>query len=834
MQQEASVATKEGKQRLISLIKVDPEEALKATHDFSCGFHRLIKRISIPVCGIFDFPTKLERSWGHLPYLVSGFITGWRGSYQLCVYLEKKERKNKNCAIVWWDQLDINRRRNGECPIDSWDEMKRVMRRRFVPSHYYRDLYRKLQSFFEGNRSVDEYYKEMEMAMIRANVEEDREATMARFLNGLNWDIANTIEIHHYVELEDLVQMAIKVERKLQRGGTRPRPVPQSSSITSWRSNYPKKEETSSTFKAKPEPKTATTTRTSQGKSVPPSTRSSDIKCFKCQGRGHIASQCPNKKIMVIRDNGEIESENEDDLVDMPPLEDVPIRDEEVGADHGEMLALVALLDLNLQAQEEKEEVQRENIFHTRCHMKDKVCSVIIDGGSCTNIASTSMVEKLGLTTLNHPHPYKLQWLNDSGEIKVIKQVVVPFQIDTYEDEVLCDVVPMQAGHLLLGRSWQFDQRVQHDGFTNKYTFLHNQRTITLVPLTPKKIYDDQVRLQQLSDKKKLRDQKNEKRDRANEKKNREKSKRHGNFYAKMSAVKRAMISRRPMIVFMYKEALFNTNPLDTVLPSVVVSLLQEFEELFPEEVPHGLPPLQGIEHQIDFVPGASILNRPTYRSNPEEMKELQRQIEELMEKGHVRESTSHCAVPVILVPKKDGKWRMCVDFRAINNITVKYQHHIPHLDDMLDELHGSCVFSKIDLKSGYHQLRMKEGDEWKTAFKTKYGLYEWLVMPFGLTNAPSTFMCLMNHVLRALICKFFVVYFDDILIYSKNLHDHVSHLQSVLEVLRLMKKRSKSSKSGRHPPMRLMKDFSTITAPLTEVIKKNVVFKWGEEQGKA
>lgn len=198
----------------------------------------------------------------------------------------------------------------------------------------------------------------------------------------------------------------------------------------------------------------------------------------------------------------------------------------------------------------------------------------------------------------------------------------------------------------------------------------------------------------------------------------------------------------------------------------------------------------------------------------------------------------------------------------------------------MLDELHGSCVFTKIDLKSGYHQIRMREGDEWKIAFKTKYGLYEWLVMPFGLTNAPSTFMRLMNHVLRAFIGKFVVVYFDDILIYSKTLDEHVEHLKLVLDVLRKEKLFANLKKctfctdrlvflgfvvsargievdeekvkaiQDRPTPTsvgnvrsfhglasfyrRFVKDFSSLAAPLTEVIKKHVGFKWGNEQEKA
>ena len=179
----------------------------------------------------------------------------------------------------------------------------------------------------------------------------------------------------------------------------------------------------------------------------------------------------------------------------------------------------------------------------------------------------------------------------------------------------------------------------------------------------------------------------------------------------------------------------------------------------------------------------------------PAELKELQTQLQELLDHGFIRPSHSPWGAPVLFVKKKDGSFRMCIDYRELNKVTVKNKYPLPRIDDLFDQLKDASVFSKIDLRSGYHRLRVKEDDVDKTAFRTRYGHYEFTVMPFGLTNAPATFMDLMNRVFKEHLDKFVIVFIDDILIYSRNREEHEEHLRTTLQILKEQQLYAKFSK---------------------------------------
>nr|CAD40072.1 OSJNBa0085C10.25 [Oryza sativa Japonica Group] len=266
---------------------------------------------------------------------------------------------------------------------------------------------------------------------------------------------------------------------------------------------------------------------------------------------------------------------------------------------------------------------------------------VIIDGGSCNNLVSSDLVKKLGLTTRTHPHPYHIQWLNDSGRAKAIQVCRVSFSIGSYADFVDCDVVPMKACSFLLGRPWEHDNDATHHGRSNKYTFVHNGKKITLLPLTlPEIVEADKERAASL----KLDESENQqvaksvfppKKDKLSPSSKVEGIKLKGGV---MLATKCdiADISNDDMRYFLIcKQALVSLDDIASSIPPVVTNLLQEYEDVFPAEIPPGLPPMRGIEHQIDLIPGASLPNRAAYRTNPDETKEIQRQVQDLLDRGY-------------------------------------------------------------------------------------------------------------------------------------------------------------------------------------------------------
>ncbi|XP_052726161.1 uncharacterized protein LOC128194648 [Vigna angularis] len=228
--------------------------------------------------------------------------------------------------------------------------------------------------------------------------------------------------------------------------------------------------------------------------------------------------------------------------------------------------------------------------------------------------------------------------------------------------------------------------------------------------------------------------------------------------------------------------------------PSGGRSVVDEFPDVFPDEVP-GLPPPREVEFTIDLVSTAGPISIAPYRMSPAELVELKKQIEDLMDKKFIRPSASPWGAPVLLVKKKVDSSRLCIDYRQLNKLTIKNKYPLPRIDDLLDQLHGATIFSKIDLRSGYHQIRVKEGDVQKTAFRSRYGHYEYVVMSFSVTNAPAIFMDYMNRIFRPYLDKFVVVFIDDILIYSKSCEEHEEHLRMVLGVLREKELYAKLSK---------------------------------------
>ncbi|XP_041999912.1 uncharacterized protein LOC121749407 [Salvia splendens] len=287
---------------------------------------------------------------------------------------------------------------------------------------------------------------------------------------------------------------------------------------------------------------------------------------------------------------------------------------------------------LNVQPDLEEHNDQRCNIFHMNCKVRNKICLVIIDGGSCANVVSEQLVAKLGLKVNKHPNPYKLQWLGESVELKVKAQCLFPLKNDVFENEVMCDIIPMTACHVLLGRPCEFDRRVYKNGFTNEYFYMVNGLKVRLKPLLPRDVFEAHQYLQRERERDREKmlvredELKNPSESGGGESKNkvskREKPQARegkGFLLTRSSDLGWALKSRSTILLMVRNDLCLNanTNPC----PLVIESVLHGFKDVFPDELPNELPPMRGIEHQIDFVSVSSLPNRETYKANPKELK---------------------------------------------------------------------------------------------------------------------------------------------------------------------------------------------------------------------
>ena len=629
------------------------------------------------------------------------------------------------------------------------------MRRAFLPYNYERTLYNKLQALRQGGRTVGEYAIDFFHMVSRTALVETEEQLVSRFIGGLRYQIQIALQQFNPLTVSEAHQRALAMEIQYRStwntGNSRNRSTTQAVDSN-----------TTTTSDASPSrpavARTSTNTPTDGIVQTRPA-RTGALRCFTCGETGHRQTACPNQhKRGLLNQDTNLDEEPKYDQYDSDTLAEDEI--EYIAGDTGAHALIVrrnCLLPRSTQ-----ESWLRTTLFRSTCTINGKICKLIIDSGSFTNVISTVAVKKLDLKTMVHPSPYKLAWLNKGTEITVSRQVMISFSFGGYLDSVCCDVVPMDACHLLLGRPWQYDKDATHRGKTNTYSFEFKGRTITFLP-SPEPSAVDELPATSTS------------------------SPTPATPARTLLTLPKAEFEkhlRETDMVWALVASPVISDP-SSVVPKAFDSLLDSFADVFPSDLPTGLPPLRDIQHHIDLMPNATLPNRPHYRMSPQEHDELRRQVEELLAKGHIRESLSPAAVPALLIPKKDGSWRMCVDSRAINKITVRYRFPIPRLDDLLDQIGRASIFSKLDLKSGYHQIHIRPGDEWKTAFKTREGLFEWLVMPFGLSNAPSTFMRVMNQALRPFIGKCVVVYFDDILVFSETLGSHLNHLRDVLQVLR-------------------------------------------------
>ncbi|KAD2805410.1 hypothetical protein E3N88_38787 [Mikania micrantha] len=669
-------------------------------------------------------------------------------------------------ALTWWN-AQIRAKGRDEAMAMPWAEFKLLLRNEFCPKHELQQLEIELSNHeMKGADHMTFTNRYHELVALVPEMVPTLEKLIDRYVAGLPSCIQSVVLASYPATLESAISLSAKLTKVMVKSGVLKDDARKAKETTSKKPEYhqKKKQKVVKNYAA------VTPLRQAPAAPVNPTARGYGgeyPQCTNCKYHHPVGAQCRkctncgrfghwvNKCRVAVN-----QATNTAARALPPPPPQNPVNNNRGCYNCGEMGHFSRNCPKKVQpgAQAPRGRAfviganaarQDPNVVTGTFLLHDSYASILFDTGADQSFISSDFARQLSLTEDTLDSPYIIEVAN--GKQVTVSTILRNCPLTLVDHTFTIDLLPMELGSfdIIVGMDWLSLNRVE----------VICSEKLLRIPVTDDRVLE--VRGDQAKRNVKI-----------------------------ISCIKARKCLQKKCIAFL-AHVVEKDKDKKTIQD---VPIVKEYPEVFPDDLP-GLPPVRPVEFRIDLIPGATPVAKSPYRLAPSEMQELSNQLQELLDKGFIRPSYSPWGAPVLFVKKKDGSFRMCIDYRELNKLTIKNRYPLPRIDDLFDQLQGAQYFSKIDLRSGYHQLRVQDEDIPKTAFRTRYGHYEFMVMPFGLTNAPAVFMDLMNRVCKPYLDQFVIVFIDDILIYSKSKEEHEQHLRTILELLKEEKLYAKFSK---------------------------------------